>query len=96
MMKIDSSSEIKTDHLKLGVFMQTCGELVGKTLLEDRAKLIKQLLSQDQTAALLSIHACSEMPIWHVRQEAVRRGQMIEKAIQNLRSASALLRTRLH
>jgi hypothetical protein len=45
---------------------------------------MEKLLSPDNTAALLDVQTCTDIPIWNVRREALRRGCTIEKAVQKM------------
>lgn len=87
VLGFDVYDACETDRLRLQTFKSTCVELVGTASLRDRAKLTQELLSPQNTAALLSTQSSGSMPIWDVRQEAFRRGLMIEKAMTKMYEA---------
>lgn len=80
----------ETDRLRLKTFRSTCIELVETSSLRDRAKLIRELLSRENTTALLSTQPSGAMPVWDVRREAFHRGLMIEKAMKKMSEALGL------
>lgn len=82
--------ESATDQLRLNTFRDLCRELVETACLNERAKLIRQLLSPKQTAPLLSSPARSQAFIWDVRREAMRRGSMLQKTMQKMRETLGL------
>jgi hypothetical protein len=79
----------ETDRVRLGTFRLTCIELAETACLSDRRKLVADLFSQDNTAALLA-GKLTDAHIWSVRQECLRRGLMIQKAMDKLRGALGL------
>jgi hypothetical protein len=84
ILNFQTYDENDTDRIRLQTFRSTCIELVETARLRDRAKLIKELLSRGNTAALLSAQTGAKSPIWDVRREAIRRGSMIRKAMKKM------------
>jgi hypothetical protein len=90
VLNFETYDECDMDKIRLKTFRATCTELVETASLKERAKLMRALLSRENTTALLSVKNCAEMPIWEVRQEAFCRGLMVQKAMQTMREALGL------
>lgn len=90
VLSLETYHDSEKDRLRLETFRSTCIELVETACLKDRAKLIGELLSSDNTAALLSAQPYTDTPIWEVRREALRRGLAIQKGMQKMREALGL------
>ncbi|ERF75455.1 hypothetical protein EPUS_06987 [Endocarpon pusillum Z07020] len=81
---------MQSDRMRMQTFNAACVELVEGACLKDRARLVEELLSAENTAALLSVQPATDMPIWIVRREVVKKGLMIKKAMQQMRDALKL------
>lgn len=82
--------ESESERMSMQTFTAACVELVEGACLKDRARLVEELLTPENTAALLSVQPSTDMPIWAVRQEVVKKGLMIKKAMQQMRDALEL------
>ena len=82
--------ESESERMRMQTFSAACVELVEGACLRDRARLVEELLSSENTAALLSAQPSTDMPIWIVRQEVVKKGLMIKQAMQQMRDALEL------
>ncbi|KAF7508268.1 hypothetical protein GJ744_009413 [Endocarpon pusillum] len=82
--------ESESESMGMQTFNAACVELVEGTCLADRARLVEELLSSENTAALLSVQPSTNTPIWIVRREVVKRGLMIKKGVQQMRGALKL------
>ncbi len=89
-LEFDRLGGRESELIQNQAFSAACVELVEGPCWKERAKLVEELLSPENSAALLSAQPSTETPIWHVRREVVRRGLVIKKAMQQMRDALGL------
>jgi hypothetical protein len=84
VLRVDKYESDETDRVKLETFRSLCTDLIETACLKERAKLVRKLISEYHTSALLGVTTSTDASIWETRQEVVRRGMMTEKAMQKI------------